>query len=254
MQLGDDPDVLCEVINACKIEVKFSKPVITSSKDTVIHSLKIGEGSLSLFDEISIPIDSKINSVYKIKKIEKRDGTGNRGFNLYSSIGTKTKQFILPVVSDNYTNRDWWLMDTFFENAYLYIKGIDLELPTEYPLILLYRYSESEIYRAFETRIKKHPLFVKTYDINKHEVLFILDISAHKKDVDLFMNGAYSQLSEKLKSKILTFHNFSTTGHMAQILSRDPALRRQYEIAFDTVISDKLELHSKPIKEEETYE
>lgn len=246
---GDDA-VLCEVINARLIRLRFSSLVIPQYKDDIIYELRIGEGSLALFDEISVPIDSKIKSVYKINKIEKLT---DRGYAIYSSIATKTKQFILPCICNTSTNKEYFLLDTFFENAYIDVSNKATDLGTLNPLILLYRYSESEVYRAFETRIRKHPLFIKTIDVNKYQVLFIFDISSFKNDVELFKQGAYSKLSPELKSKILSFYQYSKEGKMYQILYKSAKLREQLEIVFDVELNPRQELYSKPEIIDETY-
>lgn len=250
VSIADDNEVLCEVINAGLIQLKFSSVVIPIYKDDIIYELRIGEGSLALFDEISVPIDSKIKSVYKINKIEKLT---DRGYAIYSSVKTKTKQFILPCICDTATNKEYFLLDTFFENAYIDVSDKEIDLGTLNPLILLYRYSESEVYRAFETRIRKHPLFIKTIDVNKYQVLFIFNISSFKKDIELFKQGAYSKLSNELKTKILSFYQYSKDGKMYQILYKGSKLREQLELVFDTEISPKQELYSKPNIIEETY-
>lgn len=253
VKIGSDDNVTCEVINARKLILTFSSVIIPCYKDEVITSLKVGEGSLSLFDEIIIPIDSKVNSVYKIKKIE-RSAITDRGYILYSSEETKTTQFILPILSDKNTTKEYFLIDTFFENAYVAVdKSITIDVDTDCILALLYRYSESEIYRAFESRIRKHPMFIKTIDINKSQVLFLFNTSEFRRDIQLFKNGSYSQLSHKTKQRIMEFYNYNPTDIMGQILDKSDKLRKQLEIAYDTYIDKKIELYSKPIMEEETY-
>ncbi len=253
VKIGSDDNVTCEVINARKLILTFNSVVIPSYSDSIVTSLKVGEGSLSLFDEIIIPIDSKVNSVYKIKKIEKSVLT-DRGYVVYSSEETKTTQFILPILSDKDKTKEYFLIDTFFENAYIGVdKSISIDIDNNNVLALLYRYSESEIYRAFESRIRKHPMFIKTIDINKSQVLFLFDTSEYRRDVQLFKLGYYSQLSNKVKQKIMGFYNYNPTDIMGQILDKSDKLRRQLEIAYDTFIDKKIELYSKPVIEEEIY-
>lgn len=250
LSIAGDDSVLCEIMNAGLIQLRFNSVVIPQYKHDIIYELRIGEGSLALFDEISVPIDSKIKSVYKINKIEKLT---DKGYAIYSSVKTKTKQFILPCICNTTTNKEYFLLDTFFENAYIDVNDKTIDLGTIHPLILLYRYSESEVYRAFEARIRKHPLFIKSIDINKYQVLFIFNISSFKKDVEFFKQGAYSKLSNELKTKILSFYQYSKDGKMYQILYKGSKLREQLEIMFDVGLSPKQELYSKPNIIEETY-
>ena len=249
--IGDDENVLCEVINASQINLRFEHIVIPVIEDDEIITLKVGKGVLALFGEITVNIDSKVNSVYKINKIEK---ITDRTYSIYSSVATKTNKFILPLLSTNYNRREYFLYDTFFENSYINIDStIDLGIELNYPLILLYRYSESEVYRAFESRIRNHPLFVKTLDINKYQVLFIFNIGEHALDVEFFKQGAYSKLSSQLKDKIMKFYDYTDGGTMHQILFQGPKLRKQIEMEFDTVLPKGSELYSKPTLTQEIY-
>ena len=251
LNIGEDNEVICEVINASKLNLRFSSVVIPLYEDDNVISLTIGTGRLSLFDELIIPVDSKINSIYKIKKIEKLT---DRSYIVYSSIPTKTNRFILPLLSNKAVTREYFLYDTFFENAYIGVdKNINLNIYTDYPLVLLYRYSESEIYRKFETRIRNHPFFLKTYDVNKHQVLFIFDVGEYAIDIELFKQGAYSQLSEQLKKKIMEFYGFLDGGTVHQILYRSPKLKEQLEIELGGFIKPTSELYSRPTLEEEIY-
>ena len=251
LNIGEDDNILCEVINASKLNLRFSSIVMPLYKEDNIVSLRIGTGSLSLFDELTVPVDSKIHSIYKIKKIEKLT---DKSYTIYSSTPTKTNKFILPLLSTDYLTREYFLYDTFFENAYIGAnKDIPLNIYTEYPLILLYRYSESEIYRNFETRIRNHPLFIKTYDINKYQVLFIFDVGEYAIDIELFKQGSYSKLSESLKKKIMNFYGFLDGGTAHQILYKSPKLKEQLEIELGEFIKPTSELYSRPTLEEEIY-
>jgi len=247
--IGGDDKAICEVINATKLAVKFSNVVYDKQVDGTIVSLKIGKGALSLFDQIDIPIDDKIKSVYRIVKIEK-SAVKDRSYNLYSSEETKTTQFILPILSDSTITKDYFLYDTFFENAYLRLS----DETTKLGLVLLYRYSESEIYKSFETRIKNHPLFLETKDVNKSEVAFIFDISNYFELINLFIMGKYSKFDTRYKAKILNFFNYSRSGVMSQILNKSSILREQMERIYDVTLSSDSELYSKPDMDEEVYD
>lgn len=252
LNVGGDDKVHCEVINASQIILTFSEIVLPTYEDDEIIALRIGEGNLFLFDEIIVPIDTKVKSVYKVKKIERLKD--EKVYKIYSSHKTKTNKFILPLISTKYTTRDYFLYDTFFENAYLGVDpSINLDIDSDYPLILLYRYSESEIYRSFESNVRKHPMFIKTFDINKSQVLFIFDIGEYAIDVELFKQGCYSQLSEEIKQKIMRFYDIRQGDTVHQILYKSPKLREQLEFEFGTSIKPASELYSKPNLAEEIY-
>lgn len=248
IEIGGDSTVIAEIINGYKINLKFTACPEINSNNGEILSLKVGIGSLSLFDELKVPIDSKIYSVYEVNKIEKLT---DKAFSVYTTIETKTKQFILPCLD---FNREYFLYDTFLENAYIKIADLNLDLSSiKCPLALLYRYSESELFKSFETRIIKHPYFRHRVDINIYEVLYIFDINSFKNDVDKFIKGKYSTLSNKLKSSIISFHGYTQTGTMYQILNKDSKLRQQMELQFNVPISANSELYSIPELDEETF-
>ena len=246
--IGRDSTVIAEVINGYKINLKFTIcPEIISNAEEIL-SIKVGTGSLSLFDELKVPIDSKIQSVYEVNKIEKLT---DKAFSIYTTIETKTKQFILPCLD---YNREYFLYDTFLENAYIRTEDSTLDMDSiECPLILLYRYSESELFKTFETRITKHPYFKGKKDINIYEVLYIFDIAPFKNDVEKFIEGKYSILSNKLKTSIINFHGYTQTGTMAQVLNKDSKLRQQMELQFNVPININSELYSIPEMREETF-
>jgi hypothetical protein len=246
--IGNDSEVTAEIINGYQINLKFTAPPTIISSDKEICSLQVGKGSLSLFDELTVPIDHKINSVYEVNKIEKLT---DRAYSVYTTIGTKTKQFILPCLN---FNREYFLYDTFLENVYLKAPTLPIDLKlTKYPLILLYRYSESELYKSFETRIVKHPYFRHRIDVNRYEVVYVFDIGAYESDIKKFIAGKYSTLSPKLKASIMEFHKYAVNGFMWKILNKSPQLREQLEITFNVPINTSLDLYDIPDINQETY-
>lgn len=248
IEVGDDKEVTVEIINGYQLNLNFSLLPVVNYKDGNIISLKVGRESLSLYDNLKVPIDHKLESGYAIQKIERLT---DRVFSIYSAIGTKTKQFILPCLN---FDRDYFLYDTFLQNAYVKIfNKPDKVSGITTTLVLLYRYSESELFKSFEVRIAKHPNYRYKLDPNEYEVLYIFDIPEYKEDVDKFIKGRYSKISANLKERILRFHNYSKEGVMWKILNKDSKLREQMEIQFDTPISTLLELYEIPAIEDETY-
>jgi len=249
INIGEDSEVLAEIINGYQINLRFTiSPKIICNASEIL-SLMVGKGGLSLFDKLKVPIDHKIISSYEVNKIEK---ITDKSFSIYATIGTKTKQFILPCLE---FDREYFLYDTFLENAYIkvLIRGDNTSDWSKFPLILLYRYSESEIYRNFETRITKHPLFKFSIDINPFEVLYVFNIKDYEKDLNKFINGKYSELSNKLKLNIMSFHSYSKDGLMWKILNKDVRLKEQLEIKFETSLSKTMELYDIPDINKETY-
>jgi hypothetical protein len=125
----------------------------------------------------------------------------------------------------------------------------------ENTLLLLYRYSESELYRQFESRIIKHSCFIKKIDINYYQVMFLFNISKDfAEDVRKFKYGKYSELSEKLKKRILYFYGYSKDGNMYSILYKTDKRRKQLELEFQETLPTTIELFDKPDMNIEVYQ
>jgi hypothetical protein len=206
----------------------------------------VKDGEISLFDDISVSIDSKTKNVYNIQVIEQiREGC----FNVLSQTQNKTNQFILPVLSaNNLVKKDYFLYDTLLENSFItYTDSV-------YSIVLLYRFSESVLFSNFEKYVVKHPLFIKTIDIDFYHVMYLFNIPAKfQKDIVLFKEGKYSKLSYALKESILRFFDFNNDGVMAQILSKSDKRRVQLELELDAIIDEKIDLYSIPDLSKEVY-
>ena len=83
IDIGEDDNVLIETINARDIAIKFSKLVEVIKFKNAITELRIGNTSISLFDDVEALVDNNLRSVYNIKKIEQ---ITNSSFKLKSSI------------------------------------------------------------------------------------------------------------------------------------------------------------------------
>jgi len=186
ISIGNDTNVLCEILNARQLRLVFSIPPQVIDIESDIFEIRVGENGLSILDKLTVPIDSKIQSVYEINKIERLNNTT---YLVNTSLATKTKQFILPCLNEGTTNKEYFLYDTLLENVYLGASKLSLE-DSENTLLLLYRYSESELYRQFESRIIKHPMFIKKIDINYYQVMFLFNISKYTEDIRKFKYGS----------------------------------------------------------------
>ena len=245
IDIGEDDNVLIETINARDIAIKFSKLVEVIKFENAITELRIGNTSISLFDDVEALVDNNLRSVYNIKKIEQ---ITNSSFKLKSSILTKTSKFIMPALAlGNYT-KEYFLYDNFFENAFLNKNNIN-------EIILIYRFSSSPVFLNFEKNVVNHPCFRNKVDVDNSHILVKFIIPDKYKEVpELFLNGKYSMLPVELKREILKFFNYKADGEMAQILYRTERRRKQLELKFDAQIHDSWELYEIPDKEIELYE
>jgi hypothetical protein len=237
-----DYKVLFEVLNATEVRAIFYTPVEFTSDYTCIIS-DDGTRLISLFDEISLPIDAELSSIYKIKYIEQ---LSPKTFNLITDKHTKTSKFLLPILSNNQFTKNTFLYDTYFVNCYL---SEDLK-----HLHLIYRYSESIVFQTFEKLLKEHPDFISKKDINYQNVMITFKINPEFSGVvTFFINGKYSKFHEDYKQTILRFFGYNKTGKMAQILYKSSKRREQLELDFGVPISRDLELFSIPDLMDEVY-
>jgi hypothetical protein len=237
-----DCKVLFEVINATEIRVVFYEDVRLTSDNKIIAE-KENVCLISLFDEIKLPIDAELQSIYKINYIEQ---ISTRTFNLITSKPTKTSKFLLPILSNKIFNKNTFLFDSYFINAYLD--------ETFNHIYLIYRYSESSVYQNFEREILKHPEFISKEDVSHYKVCLKFKIKEdYYEEVRFFVEGKYSRFSEDYKQMILRFFNYTSSGNMAQILYKSPKRRQQLELDFGVTISSHIELFSIPDLMEEVY-
>lgn len=242
ISIGEDDNVLLEVLNARSIRIKFSKIVfITKNKHNRIESIRCDNSVISLFDDITVSIDATKKSIYKIKIIEQLN---EKAFLFITHSQTKTTLFLLPLLYRNTFLKDCFLYDTFFISAYLSESHKELKL--------LYRFSESYLFESFEKRIKEHPLFIHNEDYDYETVLYTFKIPDEDLGiVSLFIAGKYSQFPDYYKKAILSFFRYSEDGELANILYKSDKRRKQLELKLDTSISKNSELFSIPELTEE---
>lgn len=74
-------------------------------------------------------------------------------------------------------------------------------------IVVRYDHDGGALYQAFESnRITSHPLLRSCYKIQGGSV-YVFDISKWMKDIDQFLAGEYSAMSNDLKKLVLRFHN-----------------------------------------------
>lgn len=233
-----------DILNGRTAKLTFSCPVKSIIyNDIYIFRLKINDRYISIGDTLSLKIGDSPTKFY-VSRIEH---FLENSFLIFSSTPTKTFNFLIPTISDNYS-KDYFLLDSFLENAYLYNKE-----PSE--ILLTYRYSDNEIYQNFINQVESHPNYLKTIQVNEslEGIVFSID-SKFLNDAKHFVNGKYSKFSNTLKSKIISFYQLPKKGKMYDILMKTEKRRRELEQLLDVQIDKELELFSIPEIEEELYE
>lgn len=235
-----------KVKNARMVEIYTNvNNVETIVEKDEIKELKIDDKIFKIGDVFQHDLES-ITSGYKIKKI--MQGADNikkykYRFTLFSHLRNKSTSYILPLLGKV---NNYFFTDSYLINAYL---SKDLNR-----LFLLYRYSKSDAYSVIEENILKHPNFVKIHnDIPGFDVFEFNIPERFHKDVNLYINGKYSKMSNDAKSMIKNFYNLNDKSRIWQVLNRDDSLRKELELRFGCSFSG-VDFDEKPNKNEEIWE
>lgn len=115
---------------------------------------------------------------------------------------SKSEAFLLPLTgmakSQKYSVR-----------SYLFWRDYTIE---NYQLIIEYTYPNYNEFLGYCKRIlfpilDKNGYLIESYDFD-NRTIFVLDISEWALDIELFLKGKYSKLSNEAKDKIIDFHTF----------------------------------------------
>jgi hypothetical protein len=259
------------LMNSRTIEVSTDAPITkieyTEGLDKKISKIFIGDYCIKLLDKFKIPIEDQEYSVtYEANSIVKvtDDSSGLSKFLLTSHERNKTSVFLLPVLPKLQLTKKLsqltlptkieiskYCYNTYLINAYI-------SQHNHGTLTLVYRFSNHQTYKLFEECMLGHTRLVKVSE-GKSDfsyVLFEVQVeTAFKEDVIRFLQGKYSQLSDALKSRILSFHNANKSSSLYGILHKTEAYRKFLSRDLNYPISEEMELGSKPdITKEYWYE
>lgn len=108
---------------------------------------------------------------------------------------------------------------------------------------------------AYEQQLMNCQLFLQDLDCKdkKHLVYMFKIPEEFLKDYYTFLNGKYSQLSNKLKRNIKKFWGINSNSRLYKVLEKSEELRQQIEEELVCTIPASAELSSKPNFKEETY-
>ena len=110
----------------------------------------------------------------------------------------------------------------FFLYPLLNIKGKDIEVPKNSYLILTEEGISEKDYKLIchFKKVKLYDIFEKKYIVNhsllesiliaeneQEDAIYVFNLAAFKKDIDLFLKGKYGKLSYKVKQKIISFYS-----------------------------------------------
>jgi len=209
-----------------------------------IKSIKIGNKTYKVGDNFVHELDG-LPSSYYICKIEKGGDPKEKyrhKYTFFSHLRNKTTTYVLPCLGKD---KFYFGTETYLVNAYL-----DEERESIY---LLYRFGKTDNYGKIETNVLNHPLFVKMHNTLPGFDLFEFKIpEMFLKDVELFVRGKYSKLSDKLKQNIKVFYQLHQRSRTWQILTKDKELVKEFEDYYFCSFSG-VDLEIKPKLEEEVW-
>ena len=198
----------------------FDNPFIDNVKSDIIKQIKFGHIVIAVGEQISIygerfNVDEILDVGNKVSSI---------GHKIITSKQTKTSKYILPALNFTRTNISWGRNGSFI-NAYL---GNSLDGSNEPNQIhLLFR-----VFGLFKNNkfliefLKKSNTFIREYILDDYHIVYVFEINdKYSKDIRLFKESKYSELSSNLKQKIIEFHDIKKDDHIYGVLFKTEELR-----------------------------
>ena len=233
--------VMLEILNGNEIQVSTNNCSVDIDANGIVREIVFnGVISYKLNEKIAVNIND-MPHYYDISKITKLSSTS---FIISHTIPTESKYFLLPTLGDY---KDNFSFNDLLINCYLNLKDSSL--------VLLYRFIPGTQFNLLDKYLREHTHFIRLMNPSYITVAYEIQIPDHYgKDVSVFLRGKYSELSSKLKQRILAFHRYNQYGNMAKILYKNSEYRKQLEIELDCIVPEGAELHSIPILEKELYQ
>jgi hypothetical protein len=182
--------------------------------------------SINYSDRFKIELEKVIiidKNPYKIFSIIKEDKEG-KVYTLVLFKMTKSCIFIMPFLGKDRQHFKW---DINFCNCYI---GTEDDFTYGNSIYLLYRFIGDTWYTDFEQELRNSPYFIESQDVDKHHVLYEFSVpSDYIEDMDLILEGKYSQISIGAKNRVLTFHGSTSDKPIHGILSRSSEYREKLE-------------------------
>lgn len=239
--IGTDKQVILEILNGNEIKVSTNNCSVDIDANGIIREVIFNKViSYKLNEKLVVNIND-VKHDYNITKITKISDTS---FLISHTIPTETKYFLLPALGDF---KQDYSFDDLLINCYLSNgKG---------SIILVYRFISGTKFNLLDKYLKEHGLFKTLTNPSYTTIAYEMEIPyQYTRDINTFLMGKYSQLSTRLKERILAFHRYNRYGNMAKILYKDSQYRKQLEIELECAVPEGAELHSIPILERELYQ
>lgn len=129
---------------------------------------------------------------------------------------TKTFTYLLPMLGTTLVGNRQNVVNVFLgDNDYP-------ELTNH--IFVLYRFQGNSDFLAFEDKLEKESLFVKSYDPDRKHVMKVFRVpNGFQEDYDTFKKSQYSKLSRDLKTRIMAFHNLPPEHPAVDVLFKREA-------------------------------
>lgn len=164
-----------------------------------ISNLDIDGYSVKIGDIINIKLFSKDIMPFKVKYIVKLSDTQ---YSLLATKLTSATRWIMAMLRDKDQTYTSMKYSTHLVNCYVGTKD-EGYMPNIY---LVYRFSGSMEYRAFEEELKSHDLFSSVIDLDRHHVMYIFEMTHEQQKIfKLFKEGKYSYFPENYKKQVVSF-------------------------------------------------
>ena len=238
----DSKQVMLETLNANEIRITGVNCDMYDKSIWNGYSSEVDFGnvlSIKEHEKIAVNINGVAHN-YNIARIHK---ISDNSFLIQNSIPTKTKHFILPVLG---SFKEDYYYNTLLINCYL--------SKSHNSLYLEYRFISGVMFNLLDKFLREHDQLIRVINPDYSTIIYEMEIPSHYlKDVKLFIEGKYSQFSDRMKKRILTFHKYTQNGETYKILYKDTSRRKQLEFDYGVEISADSELFDIPTLEDEYY-
>lgn len=236
-------------------------PDVTIGDDMEIERIELDELSFTKGNHLHLKRQGKMIP-YKVNLIWKEgEGSNNKGnkmtFLFYTTREALSTRFVLPMLGGDRQTFRWkhHLVQAFVGDA----TRDDFNDP--YNIMLLYRFSGDESFRKLEDMLRYEPYFLEAYDPDRYHMMFAFQIpNEYVEDHEKFLEGKFSEFSEKYKERVLKFHlgeNYKQKvgdNPIHAVLYREDWRRKYLEQKYDIEIPEGNELASVPEMKNEMYQ
>lgn len=249
IKLNDYKQVTIKLINARTLKLTHNlESVLIKKNKSTIECLDFYGYKIPVGLDLPVKLNDR-NYNYKIKEIIQ---TSQREFILRTGKLTKSSTYLFPLITMPNEDERYYCYSSYLENCYLYHQDFP-DLNDDKHLFVQYRFFDTRNYKLLESIIFENKNFIKTYEPNNQFTIYIFEIpKQYHQDIQRFLEGKYSQISQNGKKAIVKFHELKERSSLVQILTKDSKLREQLEEDLGVPIPESMDLLDTPVIEEET--